>query len=245
MATALAPHALTRAPRSLLSAVEPQALFTEHIEFDVFRFMKNHDIGYGWLTGPRLYWLDDASSHLPKPDSSRAEKGISPRDGAAGTCDLVACNMDGGHSHDFMTCMKGVQTKAMNCLGPRTQLGSVAFFQSEGHEALIQHSLREHCDAQPVDDDDSIPGVRTIRRFPRYRLGTSRRVTRGIKPKFPEPTSAPVISVLLYHVALGMEKHHSHWVWICEDISRQAHIPGLQSGNTVIDERNFTPSHLF
>ncbi|CAH0023313.1 unnamed protein product [Clonostachys rhizophaga] len=251
--------------------VEPGALFTELIEFDVFRFMKNHDIGYGWLAGPRLYWLDDASSHLPKPNSSRAEKGMSPLDGAAGTCDLVACNMDGGHSHDFMVlhsgfgipfvraggnlvnfgtdwkqkCMKGVQTKAVNCLGPRTQLGSVAFFQSEGHEALIQHSLREHCDAQPVDEDDSIPGVRTIRRFPRYRLGTPRRVTRGIKPKFPEPTPAPVISVLLYHVALGMEKHHSHWVWICEDISRQAHIPGLQSGNTVVDERNFTPSHLF
>jgi hypothetical protein len=51
--------------------------------------------------------------------------------------------------------------------------------------------------------------------------------------------------VLLYHVALGMEKHHSHWVWICEDIGRQAHIPGLQSGNTVIDERNFTPNYKF
>ncbi|CAH0051255.1 unnamed protein product [Clonostachys solani] len=258
--------------------VEPGALFTEHIEFDVFRFMQDREIGYGWLTGPRLYWIDDASSHLPKPNSSPAEMEIPPLDGAAGTCGLVACNMDGSHSDDFMvlrsgfgipflegggdlvnfdtdwkqTCAEGGQTKAVDCLGPRTELGSIAFFQSEGHEALIQHSLNNHCEVDPTDTPDDDPSeifrvrkLRSIRVIPRYHLGVSRRVTGGIKPKFPGPTPAPVISILLYHVALSMEKHHSHWMWICEDMSRQAHVPGLKSGNTVIDERNFTPFYKF
>ncbi|VUC38252.1 unnamed protein product, partial [Clonostachys rosea] len=254
--------------------VEPGALFTQYLEFDIFRFMQDRKIAYGWLAGLRLYWLDDASSHLPQSNSSRAEKDTLQFDGTAGTCDLITFNMDGGHFNNSsglgipliegdgdlvnfgadwkQTCVDGAQAEAVDCLGPRTELGSIAFFQSEGHGALIQHSLNKYCDAEPTDTPDEEPtesfavlGPRSTKFLPRYSLGTSRGVTRGIKPKFSKPTPAPVVNVLLYHVAVSMEKHHSHWDLIYREIGQPPLVPGLMSGNTVIDNRNFKPSYMW
>lgn len=131
-------------------------------------------------------------------------------------------------------------------LYPTFELGSLAFFRSPGHQALMDHltTLSTKLPQSPVDDVP-VHSLSASMFLPKQSVWNFRKkMTRYATL---QPTPAPVPAPMTGHmipptrrdVATAMEEQFALWDQLAEDITRQSDSPGLKSGNTVIDERNF------
>lgn len=131
------------------------------------------------------------------------------------------------------------------CCGlyPTFELGSLAFFRSPGHQALMDHLdiLSDTLSQSPVDDVP-VHSLSASMFLPKQSVWNFRKkITRRIVLQ-PTPLPAPVVQRLPLtrgDFVTGLEEQFALWNQLAQDISRQSDSFGLKSGNTVIDERNF------
>lgn len=124
------------------------------------------------------------------------------------------------------------------------ELGSLAFFRSPGHQALMDHldTMGETLSQSPVDDVP-VHSLSASMFLPKQSVWNFRKkMTRHVTLQ-PTPAPAPMARHMMLPIrrdfSTGMEKQFALWNQLAQDITRQSDSPGLMSGNTVIDERNF------
>lgn len=148
---------------------------------------------------------------------------------------------------------------------PAFEIGSLSFFRSQSHQVLLDH-LDEFCNLYDGDINDMwVPTISASIFLPQKSVWTLRHKERySSRPEPPDSTPEPKLrlwhrlnkvkaqTVLTKSTDIAgqdtrctvdsLERLYAHWETVSRDIVRQDCIPGLQSGNTVIDERNFAPS---
>ncbi|PHH82332.1 hypothetical protein CDD82_6306 [Ophiocordyceps australis] len=144
------------------------------------------------------------------------------------------------------------------------EIGSLAFLRSQSHQALVEHLDKAGGLYSGAMGDASTPTLSATMFLPQksvvLRLGKERRYIRGSVAR-PDPTPKPKLKMggnvrfldTTGNDAAGLPCGGAHeqlmeamswwfgtWELVARDFARQDGIPGLRSGNTVIDERNFT-----
>lgn len=126
---------------------------------------------------------------------------------------------------------------------PTFELGSLAFFRSPGHQALMDH-LDDLSDIYSPVEDVPAHSLSASMFLPKQSVWNLRK--KLTRHAILQPTPAPVITAQEYvkaahqdMMATAMAKQFALWNHMAQDLSRQSISPGLKSGNTVIDERNF------
>ena len=150
-------------------------------------------------------------------------------------------------------------------LSPSTVMGSLAYFRSPGHQALLEHLdsagdlYSEQVQSIPIN---SLSATMFLPRKSVWSL-SKLEAQAGSYPTLPDPTADPELwledaeavmvdsdmrtEMQFDRMALQqpgvmlplMKEVLSRWDVMARDLGRQDGIPGLRSGNTVIDERNF------
>lgn len=141
-------------------------------------------------------------------------------------------------------------------LTPNFEIGSLAFFRSPSHQALIEHldTTDDMLDYSHIEDTP-VHTLSASMFLPKQSIWNFRRMS----PPYPTPNpEAPVGWKRHGHrsrterrmlskdwsrrieLARMMQAQHTLWRTISEDFCRQGSGPSLMSGNTVIDERNFS-----
>ena len=143
-------------------------------------------------------------------------------------------------------------------------IGSHSFLRSHGHRALLDHLDRYQSQPQDGLRDMMVPTISASMFLPQKSVWAFRHKDKDVATRPERPDSTPEPKLRLWHrmrkqvkSSSSRVKHHSSswrdgqhalrdrfalWDMIAEDFIRQETIPGLQSGNTVIDERNFALS---
>lgn len=137
-------------------------------------------------------------------------------------------------------------------LYPTIEIGSLAFFRSPNHLALFDHLDSAGDFYYRRVEDVPIHTLSASMFLPRQSVWSfRRRETRHRQPRRPEPTPDPDFNLHGVEADPGnsmtaqddvkeaMEARLAQWELLALDLERQEGIPGLMSGNTVIDERNF------
>lgn len=155
-----------------------------------------------------------------------------------------------------------------NSLWPRFEIGSMTFLRSQSYQALVEHMDKVGSFYYGGPRDVSMPMISAGIFSPREeRLGLcsgrqrpelafSRMACSPVKPKRKgegaeggeageekvraEPKLADTGGPK--HLMEVMAESFVLWDQIRRDFDRQDGIPGLRSGNTVVDERNFVPT---
>ncbi|KAH0489723.1 hypothetical protein TgHK011_010140 [Trichoderma gracile] len=283
--------------------IEPGAQFNHDITFDVFRFMRDHEIAYGFNEAlldkdelrthsqpvksfidkhpdllhadADLSWLLDSNEaplgvtsqgNWPRgPDSGERECGWSSLISSVireVLCRLGFCNTDrqqgmgyGGYGDDDDT-------------PPAFDIGALSFFRSQGHQDLVNHlDLAGDFYRQPLRDM-AVPTISASMFLPQKSVWNYRKrdLRHSHRPSPPAYTQKPKLKTFEANVGfnfkgsgrvVGPQRRDSIWeqeknpgesmaerfaLWnlMAQDFSRQDAIPGLRSGDTVIDERNFS-----
>ena len=137
-------------------------------------------------------------------------------------------------------------------LYPAFELGSLAFLRSPGHQALMRHleTFTGTLLGTPVDDVP-VYSLSASMFLPKQSVWNFRKKIPRQATLQPTPTPASIPEHAPWHgtpppqddvavaMAMAMEEHFALWDQLAQDLTRQADAPGLKSGNTVIDERNF------
>lgn len=147
---------------------------------------------------------------------------------------------------------------------PKFEIGSLSFFRSHSHQVLLEHF--DGLDSQGNDGlpDMLVPTISASMFLPQKSVWNFRQKGYSSRPHLPHSTPEPKLK--LWHrmkqavrkdsykkatkpkTASSRDRHNALmerfaiWDMIADDFGRQESIPGLQSGNTVIDERNFSLS---
>lgn len=137
-------------------------------------------------------------------------------------------------------------------LYPTFEIGSLAFFRSPNHLALFDHLDSAGDFYYRRVEDVPIHTLSASMFLPRQSVWSfRRRETRNRQPSRPEPTPDPEFDLngveadpdnsmtTRGDVKEALEARLAQWELLALDLERQEGIPGLRSGNTVIDERNF------
>lgn len=154
-------------------------------------------------------------------------------------------------------------------MSPTFDIGSLSFFQSQSHQDLFNHlDAAGDFSCQPLRDM-AVPTISASIFLPQksvwnYRRRDARHPHR--QPSPPEYTQKPKLKVFELNLGFNLRgrnrmvgpqrrdsiREHERnpeesmaeyfvlWSLMAQDLSRQDAIPGLQSGHTVIDERNFS-----
>jgi mannosyltransferase len=129
------------------------------------------------------------------------------------------------------------------CVGlscPDFEMGSLAFLRNPSHRALInyltQSSTPPHSDFADDVHADFLSATMLLLKQRVWNLH-KRMFHHEVNTPTPLP-SPPQASARSPHEAAMLEQLY-RWSHIAQDFLRQSISPGLQSGNTVVDERNF------
>ena len=150
---------------------------------------------------------------------------------------------------------------------PKFEIGSLAFLRSHSHQVLLEHFDRLGSHQNSELGDLLVPTISASMFLPQKSVWNFRQKDRShaTRPRPAESTPEPRLK--LWHrmkravrndsyaksakqrsgslkgaYSCGLQERFALWNMIAEDFGRQESIPGLQSGNTVVDERNFVPS---
>ncbi|PTB65529.1 glycosyltransferase family 15 protein [Trichoderma citrinoviride] len=240
--------------------IEPGAQFTHDITFDVFRFMRDHEIAYGF--NEALLDKDEIRTHSQPvrsfidkhPDLLHADADLSwlldsndaPLGATSqGNWSRGPDSKDGGWTEE-------------DDMPPTFDIGALSFFRSQGHQDLVNHlDAAGDFSSQPLRDM-AVPTISASMFLPQksvwnYRKREFRHLHR---PSPPAHTQKPKLKTFDFNAGFNLKARNRQernpgesmaerfalWNLMAQDLSRQDAIPGLQSGHTVIDERNFSMS---
>jgi mannosyltransferase len=273
--------------------------FTHTVNFDVFRFMRDHGISYGFtesaigrldleVLAPQIKsfieknpsllhqdaniaWLLKDSGREAGIQRQKARGGIIARplgdyshtsnaaesyrgcSGSPGT-DGKPDRMDDDHTSQLAEAFTAwLVGSCESSLYPAFELGSLAFLRSPGHQALMRHleTSTGTLLGTPVDDVP-VYSLSASMFLPKQSVWNFRKKILRHATLQPTPTPAssmpahtpwhgtpPPQDDVAVAMAMAMEEQFALWDQLAQDMTRQADGPGLKSGNTVIDERNF------
>lgn len=155
-------------------------------------------------------------------------------------------------------------------MSPTFDIGSLSFFRSQGHQDLFNHlDATGDFYSQPLRDM-AVPTISASMFLPQksvwnYRKRDARHANRPSPPAYTQkpklkgfesnlgfnlrgknrmvgPECRDSIRDQERNPEENMAERFALWNLVAQDFSRQDAIPGLQSGHTVIDERNFSLS---
>ncbi|KAM5370927.1 hypothetical protein ACJZ2D_008240 [Fusarium nematophilum] len=240
--------------------VEPGAQLTQDVPFDVFRFMRDNGIAYGFnrvilgqtslrALSPRIKSFVDMH-----PDLLHEEADISwLLDHASDS--VTSSSALGDDSEDsLMEEGKGV----LSSVYPTFEIGSLAFFRSPNHVAFFDHLDSAGDFKYRRVDDVPVHTLSASMFLPRQSVWNFRKKDMRHRARHAHRPSQPQATPGFDHESTGeanmgwtrsvewigdskeaMSALLAAWDAMARDLGRQEAIPGLMSGNTVIDERNF------
>ncbi|KAG5953238.1 hypothetical protein E4U53_006251 [Claviceps sorghi] len=138
---------------------------------------------------------------------------------------------------------------------PKFEIGSLGFFRSHSHQVLLKHFDELSSQHDEGLHDMLVPSISASIFLPQKSVWNFRQKERSL-PHLPDSTPGPKLKLWyptrqnvrndsrLKSTSLGndsdaLKEQFEVWDVIAEDFARQEAMPGLRSGNTVIDERNF------
>lgn len=153
---------------------------------------------------------------------------------------------------------------------PTFDIGALSFFRSQGHQDLVNHlDAAGNFYSQPLRDM-AVPTISASMFLPQKSVWSHRKreVRHSYRPSPPANTQKPKLKTFDTKVGFNLQaknrvvgpqrrgsireqernpgesmaERFALWNLMAQDLSRQDAIPGLRSGNTVIDERNFSMS---
>ncbi|KAG5947083.1 hypothetical protein E4U59_002251 [Claviceps monticola] len=221
--------------------IEPGVQFTHDVKFDVFRFMRDHNIAYG---------------------SNRA---------TLGTTHLTSLSKDWPLRRSDQTVVEETVsspaeafTSWLRTFGalsdmPKFEIGSLGFFRSYSHQVLLEHFDESGSQHDEGLSDILVPSISASIFLPQKSVWNFRQKNRSL-PHPPDSTPQPKLK--LWHLMRktaqrdvrakptryiptprtetdALKEQFAIWDVIAEEFGRRDATPGLRSGNTVIDERNF------
>ncbi|OAA51527.1 alpha-1,2 mannosyltransferase KTR1 [Metarhizium rileyi] len=276
--------------------IEPGAQFTHDIGFDIFRFMRDHNIAYGSneanhalahrspLSQQVKGFLDkhsdllhaeaDVAWLLGLSDSRYSRRVLlkKPQESGSGAIQFWPRSLDTVDTGDddannpAEAFTNWLRTFCKSGTSPKFDIGSLSFFRSHSHQVLLDHFDRYDGQYDEGLGDMLVPTISASMFLPQKSVWNFRQKDRGYTHWPQPPDSTPEPKLRLWHRMRRAVRNDSHqkttkrtktslrdgqnklversslWDMIAEDFGRQATIPGLQSGNTVIDERNFALS---
>ncbi|KAG6057081.1 hypothetical protein E4U17_001687 [Claviceps sp. LM77 group G4] len=142
---------------------------------------------------------------------------------------------------------------------PKFEIGSLGFFRSYSHQALLEHLDESGSQHDEGLRDMLVPSISASIFLPQKSVWNFRQKNRSL-PHPPDSTPQPKLK--LWHLMRKTAQHDVRakptryistlrtetdalkeqfaiWDVIAEEFDRRDATPGLRSGNTVIDERNF------
>ncbi|KAK7418788.1 hypothetical protein QQZ08_011111 [Neonectria magnoliae] len=267
--------------------IEPGTQLTHDINFDVFRFMRDNGIKYGFhrdalaetnlrALSPQVRSFIDKHPDLLHEeadvswlfDNSYAEawsSGMKEDEDSLdheGSCKLRQRDgfdeIDGGDDM-MISSLTSAFTSWISGIYPTFEIGSLALFRNPNHAAFFEHLDSADFYHHPFKD---VP-VRTLSAsmfLPRQSIlnfgkGARFRARQEDRLSQPEATLDPDTEFkdsahrtenstnkpgLMRDAKDIMAMWLACWEVMARDIERQEAIPGLMSGNTVIDERSFS-----
>ncbi|KAL6887195.1 glycosyltransferase family 15 protein [Trichoderma longibrachiatum] len=283
--------------------IEPGAQFTHDITFDVFRFMRDHEIAYGF--NEALLDKDEIRTHSQPvksfidehPDllhadadlswllgSNEAPLGVTSQGNRSRSPDsrVTDCGWSGlinSMVHEILRRVGCCNTDRQQGMGyggygddddtpPTFDIGALSFFRSQGHQDLVNHlDAAGDFYRQPLRDM-AVPTISASMFLPQKSVWNYRKrdPRHSHRPSPPAYTQKPKLRTFETNVVFkskgsnrmvgpqrrdsireqeknpveSMAERFALWNQMAQDFSRQDAIPGLRSGDTVIDERNFS-----
>ncbi|KAG6010215.1 hypothetical protein E4U21_007692 [Claviceps maximensis] len=267
--------------------------FTHDVKFDVFRFMRDHNIAYGSnraSLGPthltslsqdvkrflekhpdllhaeaELSWLLESSDiHQREELNSRDFLKRSYLAPASSDCDWPVVFGSRAVIDEIASAPAEAFTSWLRTFGalsdvPKFEIGSLGFFRSYSHQVLLEHFDELSSQHDEGLRDMLVPSISASIFLPQKSVWNFRQKDRSL-PHPPDSTPEPQpklwhlkrnsvrndarLKPIRYRSSLrndfdALKEHFAVWDAIVEEFDRQEAIPGLRSGNTVIDERNF------
>lgn len=204
--------------------------------------------------GAELGDVEEAEEHLLEPD------------GRAAAPDGAANHLQGGDmteaSSPAEALARWLASPHKSSVAPGFEIGSLAFLRSQGHQALLEHLDKAGNLDYGGAGEVSTPTISASIFLPQKSVIRFRkRERRSPSPpdSTPEPTllsqaqaarggSSSIVAVWPVEgtqqpgagdIGEAMAARFAFWELVVEDFGKQGGMPGLRSGNTVIDERNF------
>ncbi|RFU81253.1 glycosyltransferase family 15 [Trichoderma arundinaceum] len=175
----------------------------------------------------------------------------------------------GSPAEAFASWLSNMYKTGLEGISPTFDIGSLSFFRSQNHQDLFDHlDAMGDFYSRPLRDM-AVPTISASMFLPQksvwnYRRRDARHTNR---PSPPEYTQRPKVKGFELNLGFNlrgtnrmgpqrrdsireqernpgesMAERFALWDLMAQDLSRQDAIPGLQSGHTVIDERNFSLS---
>ncbi|KAH6955896.1 nucleotide-diphospho-sugar transferase [Ilyonectria sp. MPI-CAGE-AT-0026] len=275
--------------------VEPGSRLTQSIDFDIFRFMRDNGIEYGFhrdalaetnlrVLSPRIRSFIDKHPELlhkeadvswlfdsPNAESTQTEddeESLEGRPDLAGHSDTDSPQNededDDEESDDMISSLAEAFTSWLSgiyesSLYPTFEIGSLALFRSPNHAAFFDHLDSAGAFYYHASKDVPVHTLSASMFLPRQSVwnfskkAVRHRAHQEHRPSQPKETpdcdanvqnSAQPESTNNFQFASNAEEIMATWLacWevLARDLERQESLPGLMSGNTVIDERNFS-----
>lgn len=156
----------------------------------------------------------------------------------------------GSLAEAFMSWLSNVYDTGVS---PTFELGSLGFFRSHNHQAFFDHLDNAGDFYYQRVEDIPVHTLSASMFLPRQSVWNFRRMdvlqpmrpSRPVATPDPESVHGPVEADTANspthrgNPTKAMAARLAEWELIARDLVRQEEIPGLRSGNTVIDERNF------
>ncbi|KAF7544454.1 hypothetical protein G7Z17_g9935 [Cylindrodendrum hubeiense] len=259
--------------------VEPGAQLTHNIHFDVFRFMRDNGIEYGFHRDavaetnlrallPRIRSFIDKHPDLlhKEADVSWLFDGPHAETTLGGTEEEEESNEDEDSVDEsdymisllaeaFTSWLSGIYESS---LYPTFEIGSLALFRSPHHAAFFDHLDSAGAFYDHSSKDVPVHTLSASMFLPKQSVwnfgkrASRHRAHQEDRPSQPQETpdrdinvqdSAQPESTSSVEFSGDAEEMMATflacWEQLARDFERQEAIPGLMSGNTVIDERNF------
>ncbi|EGR44673.1 glycosyltransferase family 15 [Trichoderma reesei QM6a] len=247
--------------------IEPGAQFTHDIKFDVFRFMRDHEIAYGF--NEALLDKDELRTHS-QPVKSFIDKHPDLLHADADLSWLLGSNEAPLGATSPGNWSRGPDSRDRDCgwsslissviheddTPPAFDIGALSFFRSQGHQDLVNHlDAAGDFYRQPLRDM-AVPTISASMFLPQKSVWNYRKrdLRHPHRPSPPAYTQKPKLKTYEANAGFNlkgsnrqernpsesMAERFALWNLMAQDLSRQDAIPSLRSGNTVIDERNFS-----
>lgn len=171
---------------------------------------------------------------------------------------------NGSSAEAFASWLSNMYKTGVEGISPTFDIGSLTFFRSQNHQDLLKHlDTIGNFYSRPLRDM-AVPTISASMFLPQksvwnYRKRDARNTNRPSPPEYTQKPRAKrfnlrgknrMVAPELRDSIREQERNPNEsmagrfalWDLMAQDLSRQDAIPGLQSGHTVIDERNFSLS---